>query len=174
MTSIISKYYFVLILFLLTISASCNKDDSSPVLPSNKVNGFMICQVNFSTWSAEGLEVSRQQNTLHIKGRRSVSGSNTFTASEINFRIINLNQPGTFGIGENEPGFQYFVKGSYTLISNEINQNIEFTAYYLDYSLMKINSITSKSIEAEFNMKLFNEDFSDSLLITTGRMNLEF
>jgi len=174
MNSIISKYISVLTIFLAIFIASCSKDDSSPLPPSNKVNGFLICQVNFSTWSAEGLEVFRQQNTLHIKGRRAVTGSNIFTSSEINFRIINLNQPGTFGIGENEPGFQYFVKGSYTLIANEISQNIEFSAYYLDYSLMKINSITSKSIDAEFNMKLFNEDFSDSLLITTGRMNLEF
>ncbi len=167
------SFWFFLI-FATSLFIGCSKDDSSPVTPPNKVNGFMLCQINFSTWSAEELEVSREQNILHIKGRRAITGSATYSSSEINFRIINLSQPGTFGIGENEPGFQYFVKGKYTLIAKDNNLNKEFTAYYLDYSLMKINSILPKSIDAEFNMKLFNENFTDSLLITTGRMNLEF
>jgi hypothetical protein len=38
-------------------------------------------------------------------------------------RIISFNQTGTYGIGENEPNFQYFVKGNYTLKSSDRSLN---------------------------------------------------
>lgn len=97
----------------------------------------------------------------------------TYSLSEIDIKII-LNQTGTFGIGGNEHGLQYFVKANYTLKSSDGISDRIYTAYYLDYSLLKITSISTNSIEADFNMKLFKEDFSDSLLITSGRLNIDF
>lgn len=169
------KHMYKKIFLLLTILffVGCSKEESNPVIPDT-VQGFILCLVNFSSWSADELQAYRQQNTLYLKGRKSISGNHDFTFSEIDLKIINLNQPGTFGIGENEPGFQYFVKGNYTLKSSNRASDKVYTAYYLDYSLLKINSISTNSIEADFVMKLFNEDFSDSLLITNGRLNIDF
>jgi hypothetical protein len=98
------------------------------------------------------------------------AGNPDFTFSEIVLRIIKLNQTCTFGIGENEPSFHYLGKSNYNLKSSDKI----YTAYYPDYSLLIIKSISTNSMEANFNMKLFNEDFSDSLLITSGRLNIDF
>lgn len=167
-------YKLLVLLNVIVLIAGCSKDDSNPVDPPNNTSGFILCQVNSVQWSATGLEASKVQSTFHLKGTKEITGHSVFNASEIYLRIININQPGTFGIGENEPGFQYFVKGTFTFESEDGLQDQVFTAYYLDYSLMKINSITDKSIDAEFNIKLYNQDFSDSLFITNGRMNLNF
>lgn len=167
-------YKLLVLLNIIVLISGCSKDDSNSVNPPNNTTGFILCQVNSVQWSADELEASRIQNTLHIKGAKEITGHSVFTASEIYFRIININQPGTFGIGENETGFQYFVKGTFTYKSEDGLQDQVFTAYYLDYSLMKINSITDKSIDAEFNIKLYNQDFSDSLFITSGRLNLVY
>jgi hypothetical protein len=164
----------LVLFFCIFLSAGCSKDDSNPVDPTNNVTGFMLAQVNFASWSAEELEAARLQNTLNIKGTKTILNNPVYNSSELLIRIININQPGTFGIGENESGIQYFIKGTYTLKSNDGSQTEVFTAYYLDYSLMKINSITDDSIEAEFDMKLYNQDFTDSLFITGGRMNIDF
>lgn len=167
--------YKLLVLFsCIFLSAGCSNNDSNPIDPPNNITGFMLAQVNFASWTAEELEAARVQNTLNIKGTKTIVNNPVYISSEILIRIININQPGTFGIGENESGIQYFVKGTYTLKSDDGSQTEVFTAYYLDYSLMKINSITANSIEAEFDMKLYNQNFTDSLFITSGRMNIDF
>ena len=89
-------------------------------------------------------------------------------------KIINLNQPGSFGIGEDESGYKYFVKGNYILKSANNLPDEVFTSYYLDYSLMTITSISDRSVEADFQMKMFNQDFSDSVLITNGRLSITY
>lgn len=164
------KCFFVL-LFLLFVS--CSKDETNPVY-TNNVTGFILSQVNSVAWSADQLELTKEQNTLHIFGRQEVSNHSVFNSTELYFRIININQPGTLGIGENENGIQYFVKGRFTYKSSDNSMDEVYTAYYLNFSLMKINSITNSSIDAEFNMKLYNQDFTDSLFITNGRLNIEY
>lgn len=167
--------YKLLVLFsCIFLSAGCSNDDSTPVDPPNNISGFMLAQVNFASWSAEELEAARVRDTLNIKGTKSILNNPDYISSEMLIRIININQPGIIGIGENESGIQYFVKGTFTYKSVNGLQDKIFTAYYLDYSLMKINSITDDSIEAEFDMKLYNQDFTDSLFITGGRMNIDF
>lgn len=113
------KHMYKKKLLLLTILffVGCSKEESNPVIPDT-VQGFILCLVNFSSWSADDLQAYREQNTLYLKRPKYLPGISMYSSSEINLRIINLNQPGTFGIGENEPGLQYFVKGDYTLKSS--------------------------------------------------------
>jgi hypothetical protein len=164
----IKALIFLLAAFLLF---SCSKEaENNPVNgDDNSAAGFINCQVEALNWSANERKAYRQQGTLFITGLKT-----TPPAAELNFRIINIHQPGTYGISENEPGYQYFVKSTYTLKSADGSPDKVYTAYYEDYSLMKINSINETSIDAEFNILLFNQDRTDSVTINSGRMNLVF
>ena len=166
------KFQFLILLFLFI--AGCKTEVIDPFENNTTAAGSMICQINLSSWSASDVQVNKQRDTLLIKGKKILTGNSNYSYSEINFKFINTSLPGTFGIGEDEPGIKYFVKGDYRLKSSKGLPDVVYTAYYKDFSLMTITDITDKNIQAEFKMKVFESDFADSLLITSGRISINY
>lgn len=167
-------YKKIYLLLLLLIITGCTEEVYDPFVEDNTASGSMICMINQSTWSADILQAYKVRDTLFLKGTKTFVGDTAYTSSEINFKIINARQPGTFAIGEDESGFKYFIKGNYVLKSAKGLPDLLYTAYYNDYSLMVITGLSDRTIEAEFKMKLFNSDFSDSLLVSNGRFNITY
>lgn len=168
------KKHILLLAVVILLSSCAKKDESNPAGNSNSANGFMLCQINSVQWAADELQAYRQQGTLYITGIKNENAGQQYSSRKLRFRIINLNQPGTFGIGENEPGIIYFVKADYTLTSATGQGDLVYTAYYENYSLMKIKSITGNSIDADFDMIMFNSNRTDSLLVRIGRVKADF
>lgn len=167
-------YKFLLSVLLITFVLGCTAEVIEPPTEDSTATGSMICQINLASWSASDVQVNKLRDTLLVKGKKILTGDSNYSYSEINFKIINASQPGTFGIGEDESGFKYFVKGDYRLKSSKGLPDVVYTAYYRDFSLMTVTDITNKSIQAEFKMKVFDAAFSDSLLITSGRININY
>ena len=92
----------------------------------------------------------------------------------MNFKIINISQTGTFGIGEDEPGFKYFVKASYTLKSAGAAPDKKYTADYRDYSVFDMSRIDDKGLDATFIFVAYFKDFLDSLNFTSGVVKIDY
>ena len=166
------KPIFFLVIILLVWG--CKEDTFDPFVEDNTASGSMICQINQSTWSADELQAYKERDTLFLKGIKVLAADSNYSSSEINFKIINLNQTDTAEIGEDEFGFIYFVKGNYTLKSAKNLPDVVYTAYFREDNLMTITGINDRSIEAEFKMKVFSKSFSDSLSITNGRLSITY
>lgn len=134
----------------------------------------MFCQVGSALWTAEEIQAYRQQGTLFIICKKNTSSNQTYSSSQIDLRVINLDRAGLYGIEENEQGFTYFVKSNYILKPSDSSPDVVYTAYYKGYNIMEIVDISERHFEADFNMILFNTDMSDSLLITAGRIKIDF
>ena len=167
------KYFVWIPLTLLFLS--CSKDDSTIVSdPDYTVNGFLRAKINNVSWFADKIESHKQASTIYITGTQYFDPGSIYSSSIINFRIINLSQPTTAGIGEDEPGYQYFVKGDYTLKFADGSKDKVYTAYYRNYSVMDLTSINDNGIDATFIFKAYNEDFSDSVDVTEGAFQLDY
>ena len=167
-----NKYYALFIVFLLIISCS-NNDENNPADPNHTATGFMRTKINNISWFADKIEAYRQSNSLYIIGTQDSTGVPQFSSSEIKFQIINLSQPGTYGIGEDEPGYEYFVKAKYILYSGTGVVNIIYSAYYLNYSTMNISRINADSFTADFIFRAFI-DSTTSVNITDGVIDIRF
>lgn len=170
---VMNKILYLLIIIVVFI-AGCETKVIDPFEDDTTATGSMICQINLSIWSASDVQVNKQRDTLLLKGKKILTGDSNYSYSEINFKFINTSRAGTFEIGEDEPGFKYFVKGDYRLKSSKGLPDVVYTAYYRDFSLMTIRDITDKNIQAEFKMKVYESDFADSLLITSGRISITY
>lgn len=165
-----SIFFFVIILLVW----GCKEDTFDPFVEDNTASGFMLCQVNSNSWSANEVQEYKVRDTLILKGIKLLTADSNYISSEIIFKIINLTQPGSYGISEDELGLTYRVRGNYILKSANNLPDEVFTSYYLDYSLMTITSMSDRSVEADFQMKMFNQDFSDSVLISNGRFSITY
>ena len=166
--------YFVCILFLLLLF-SCSKDDNSVATdPDYTAAGFVRGKIDNVTWSADKIETHKQASTMYITGTQNFDAGSLYSTTIIDFRIINLSQPVTAGIGEDEPGYIYFVKANYTLKFTDGSQDKVYTAYYRDYSNMYITIINDKRVDATFLFKAYTEDFSDSVDVTSGVFRVEY
>ena len=166
------KSMFFLVLIFLVLG--CKEDTFDPFVDDNTASGSMIYLINQSTWSANELQAYKERDTLFLKGIVTLTSDSNYSSSEINFKIINLNQPGLYGIGEDELGLTYRVKGNYTLKSAKNLPDVVYNAYFRDDNLMTITGMNDRSINAEFKMKVFNQSFSDSLFITNGSLNITY
>ncbi len=168
-----NKYLVWIPLTLLLFS--CSKDDNSIVGDTdNTATGFLRGKINNVTWFADKIEAYKQASTIYITGTQNFEAGSIYTSSKINFRIINLSQPVTSGIGENEPGYQYFVKANYTLKFKDGSNDKIYTAYFRDYSLMDLTRINNKGIDATFIFKAYTGNFSDSVIVTDGVFRIDY
>jgi len=167
-----NKYYALFIVFLLIISCS-NNDENNPADPNHTATGFMRAKINNTSWFADKIQAYRQSNSLYIIGTEDNASTPIFSSSEIRFQIINLTQPGTYGIGEDEPGYRYFVKANYILYSATGITNLTYTAYYLNYSTMNISRINADNFAADFIFRAF-VDSTTSVDVTDGVIDISF
>ena len=168
-----NKYLAWIPLTLLLFS--CSKDDNSIVIDTDyTATGFIRGRINNVTWFADKIEAHKQASTIYITGTQNFESGSIYTNSKIDFRIINLSQPVTAGIGENEPGYEYFVKADYTLKFADGSNDKVYTAYYRDYSTMDLTRINDKGLDATFIFKAYTEYFLDSVDVTGGVFNIDY
>ena len=165
--------YFVWIPLTL-ILLSCSKDDNPIVDPDYTATGFIRGRINNVTWFADKIEAHKQGSTIYITGTQNPDSGSIYSSTQINFRILNLSQPMLAGIGENEPGYEYFVKADYTLKFADGSNDKVYTAYYRDYSTMDLTRINDKGLDATFIFKAYTEFFTDSIDVTSGVFNIDY
>ena len=146
-----AKFLYWMPVILLLIS--CSKEES-PINgeENHTATGFIRGNVENASWFADEIQAYKQSSTIYITGTQKIDNSPVYTSSILNFKIINLSQTGSFGIGEDEPGlgFKYFVKASYTLKSAGAASDKKYTAYFRDYSFLEMSRINDKGLDATF------------------------
>jgi hypothetical protein len=168
--------YKYIILFLITILAiSCTKEENpASGTPDDIATGFILSKIKSNDWSADEIRASKKSSNTVIKAVKYIEENQQYVSSELNFTLENLSQPGNFGIGEDEPGYQYFVKANYILRSQSSSEDKIYTAYYRDLSVMNITRISDNSLEANFIFKGILEDKSDSIIVSDGTIKINF
>lgn len=166
------KIYFILI--LISIAVACSKEETNPVGNDNSANGFVRSKVNGISWFADDVQAYKQLSTLNIVATDVLEGNPNFTSSKIHLRLVNINQPGIFGIGEDEPGFKYFVKATYLLKPADNSADVVYTAYYVNFSTMNLTYIDEGRVEADFVFKAYSDNFEDSVTVVDGVIDIDF
>ncbi|MBZ0198805.1 MAG: hypothetical protein K8H86_02990 [Ignavibacteriaceae bacterium] len=167
-------YKYFLLFFSIMLFAGCSKNESTqPAQTDIKVYGYIRGELNGTSWYSDIISVSKKNNTTYIKAVKILTDNPTYSSTEINFRLINISQPVGYAIGEDEPGYVYAVKADYTLKAKAGNDNV-FKVYYLDYSRMTISRVNDQGLNADFHFKAYNDSFTDSVEITSGKIELEF
>jgi|SRR5690554_3333999 len=152
------------LLFLL-IFLGCKDETNSPSGPEeNKATGYFRSYVNGSNWEASEIYASREGTVINLSARKS--------NSEIQIQIINVNQPGTYSIGENEPGFTYFIKAKY--IDKTQGDNKTYSAYSRNYSIFDIKNISEGFLDADFVFIAYDSSFTDSVKVSNGSININY
>jgi len=126
------------------------------------------------SWFADKMEAHKQASTIYITGTQNFDVGSIYSTSKIDFRILNLSQPVIAGIGEKEPGYQYFVKANYILKFADGSNDKVYTAYFRDYSFMDLTRINDKGIDASFIFIAYSADFSDSVNVTSGVFAIDY
>jgi hypothetical protein len=158
--------YIISILIIAFING-CSKETENPVEPQQtKATGYVRSYVDGSNWEADEIFVSKSGSVINISSVKSTS--------EIKIQILNINQAGSFSIGENEPGITYFIKAKYIQKASGGSAEKIYTAFFRDYSYLTINNISDGSIDADFLFLAYSEDFSDSVDITSGAININY
>ena len=168
-----SKFLYWIPVILLLIS--CSKEDN-PINgeEDHTATGFLRGNVENASWFADKIQAYKQSSIIYITGTQKINNSSAYTSSILNFKIINISQTGTFGIGEDEPGFKYFVKASYTLKSAGAAPDKKYTAYYRDYSVFDMSRIDDKGLDATFIFVTYSQDFLDSVNFTSGVIKIDY
>ncbi len=168
-----SKYLVLIPLTLFLFS--CSKDDNLIVIDTDyTATGFIRGKINNVSWFADKIEAHKQASTIYITGTQNFDAGSIYSTSKIDFRILNLSQPVIAGIGEKEPGYQYFVKANYILKFADGSNDKVYTAYFRDYSFMDLTRINDKGIDASFIFIAYSADFSDSVNVTSGVFAIDY
>ncbi len=165
--------FFVFVISVFFLITGCSKDDeSNPVNPGNSASGFVRGDVNGVSWYSNKITTSKTSNTRSIIAVQDLAGDPIFSSATLEFKIT-VNQPGSFGIGEDEPGYKYYVKAYYTLKAQNSGSNKFYRAYYDDVSLMTINRITDKDLNADFTFTARTED-SSAVVFSNGSIQINY
>jgi hypothetical protein len=158
--------YSIFILVLL-LFAGCKKEAENPTGPDeNRATGYVRSYVDGVNWEASDIYVSESGTVINISAVKSTA--------EIKLQIQNINQPGNFSIGENEPGFTYFIKAKYIQKAAGGTSEKIYTAYFRDYSYLTISDISEGTLDADFVFLAYSEDFTDSVNVTNGAINIDY
>ncbi len=160
---------------MILLVISCSKEENPIDRKENlTATGFISGNVENANWFADKIQAYKQSSIIYITGTQKIDNSSVYASSILNFKIINISQTGSFGIGEDEPGFKYFVKASYTLISTRAAPDRKYTAYYRDYSVFDMSRINDKGLDATFVFVAYSQDFSDSVNFTSGVIKIDY
>lgn len=163
-----------LIAFVLLTMAGCSSEnDSNPVSTEKNATGFVRGTVNGVSWYSNKITTSKSGNTRIVKATQEFTNDPIFKNSILEFRI-SVNQAGTFGIGENEPGYTYYVKAYYTLVSRSGTADVNHKAYYENLSTLTINRISDKNLDADFVFNARTDDSLRTVSFTSGAIQIDY
>jgi hypothetical protein len=164
----------VLISAALLIFGSCsNSNDNNPVNTEKNATGFVRGNVNGSSWYSNKITTSKSSNTRVIKATLDSSNDPVYKSTVLEFRI-SVNQTGVFGIGEDEPGYNYAVKAYYTLVSRSGTADVKYKAHYDNVSLLTISAISDKNLDADFLFNAVTDDSSSAVVFSNGAIQIDF
>jgi len=167
------KNLILVLLFLLAIIGCSKNDNSNPVDTEKTAVGFVRGNANGVSWYSNNIKTSKSGNTRFIKATQEFSNNPNFSSAILEFRI-SVNQAGVFGIGEDEPGYRYYVRAYYTLVSSTGSGNENYTAYYENTSLMTINQITSTNLNAIYNFTAHTADTLKTVVFSNGAIQINY
>ncbi len=167
------KFLTFIVLVLLTFSGCSSEEDSNPVDTEKIATGFVRGYVNGSNWYSNKITTSKSGNTRVVKATLDYSNDPTYKSSILEFRI-SINQTGVFGIGENEPGYTYYVKAYYTLIAKNGSAAPTHKAHYDNVSTLTISSISEKNLDADFLFNAVTDDSLSAVVFTNGAIQIDF
>lgn len=167
------KFLTFITLALLIIVGCSSEDESNPVVTEKNATGFVRGYVNGSNWYSNKITTSKSGNTRVVKATLDYSNDPTYKSSILEFRI-SINQTGVFGIGENEPGYTYYVKAYYTLIAHSGSTAPTHKAHYDNISTLTISSISDKNLDADFLFNAVTDDSSSAIVFTNGAIQIDF
>ncbi|MBK7629282.1 MAG: hypothetical protein IPJ23_00830 [Ignavibacteriales bacterium] len=166
--------YLGFITIVILVLAGCSKDDSSnPVTSDKNATGFVRGDLNGSNWYANKIITSKSGNTRTVKATLDFTNDPVYTTSTLEFKI-SVSQSGIFGIGEDEPGFQYVIKAYYKLISRSGTNDENYKAYYDNISFLTINRITDKDLDAIFTFTARTDDSLKTVVFTNGSIQINY
>jgi len=165
----------ILIVMIFTLFFfGCSKDDNSnPVNNETTARGFVRGNINGVSWYSNNIVTSKSENIRVVKGTQMITNDPMFTASVLELRI-GVNQAGVFGIGEDEPGFQYAVKAYYTIVSRSGTEDENYKAYYENTSLLTINRISNTGLDAIFNFTARTDDSTKTVIVSSGVIQIDY
>ncbi len=167
------KFLALISVVLLIISGCSNNDVSNPVIVEQNATGFVRGNVNGSSWYSNKITTSKSGNTRIIKATLDISNDPIFKSSILEFRI-SVSQPGVFGIGEDEPGYKYYVKAYYTLVSRSGSADQYHKAHYDNISTLTISAISDKNLDADFLFNAVTVDSSSAVVFTNGAIQIDY
>lgn len=163
-----------LIAIVFLVFASCSsEDDSNPVSPETNATGFVRGNVNGVSWYSNKITTSKSGNTRIVKATQDFTNDPVFKSSVLEFRI-SVNQAGTFGIGENEPGYTYYVKAYYTLVSRSGSADLNYKAYYENLSTLTINRISDNNLDANYIFNARTDDSLSTVSFSNGAIQIDY
>jgi hypothetical protein len=167
------KLYFLLFPLLILFICCSSDEDSNPVNTEKTATGFVRGNVNGSSWYSNKITTSKSGNTRVVKATLDFTNDPIFKGSILEFRI-SVNQAGTFGIGENEPGYTYSVKAYYTLVSRSGSADINYKAYYENLRDLIINRISDKSLDANYSFNARTDDSLSTVSFSSGAIQIDY
>ena len=167
------KFLAFISIVLLIFGGCSNKEDNNPISTDKNATGFIRGNVNGFNWYSNKITTSKSGNTRIVKATLDFSNDPVYKSSLLEFRI-SVNQAGVFGIGENEPGFQYVVKAYYTLVSRSGSADKYHKAYYDNVSTLTIGSISDKNLDADFIFNARTDDSLSTVVFTNGAIQIDF
>lgn len=162
------------IITICILFCSCSKEDSSnPVNTDKTAVGYVRANIESTNWYSNKIITSKSGNTRTVKATLEIQNDPLFSSSILEFKI-SVNQTGAYGIGEDEPGYKYYVKAYYTLVSKTGLSDEKYKAYYDNVSLMTINKITDTNLDAVFTFDCRTDDSTKFLSFTTGGIKIDY
>jgi hypothetical protein len=159
---------------LIVVFLGCSKkDDPIPVDPSVPASGYIRGYVNGVNWYSNSITTSKSGQTRIVTATQPLPNSQTFSSAILEFRI-SVNQVGNFGIGEDEPGYVYFVRGYYNLVGKNGNANESYKAYYEDQSVFTITEYDADHLYGSFNFIAHTDDTLHTILFTNGSIQIDY
>lgn len=167
------KFLTFITLVLLIVNGCSSNDESNPITNEKSATGFVRGNVNGSSWYSNKITTSKSGVTRIVKATLDFSNDPIYKTSILEFHI-GVNLVGNFGIGENEPGFQYVVKAYYTLVSRSGSADKYHKAYYDNVSTLTIGAISDKNLDADFIFNARTDDSLSTVVFTNGAIQIDF
>jgi len=167
------KFLTFITLVLLIVNGCSSNDESNPITNEKSATGFVRGSVNGSSWYSNKITTSKSGNTRTVKATLDSSNDPLYKSTILEFRI-SVNQTGVFGIGENEPGFQYVVKAYYTLVSRSGSADVTHKAHFDNVSTLTIDAISDKNLDADFIFNARTDDSLSTVVFTNGAIQIDF
>ena len=167
------KLVFLFLVSIVFLSGCSKKEEATPVDTGVKATGYIRGYINSVNWYSNSITTSKSGVTREIKATQNLSNNQNYSSAILEFKI-SVNQPGNFGIGEDEPGYVYFVRAYYTLIGKNGNSDLKYTAYYEDTSLLTIDEYDSDHLYGSFNFIARTADTLNTIQFTGGSIQIDY